>query len=48
MLRDGTNRLGAVDTDALEAYLMANLPALPPAQNRITPMSTAEINRRKI
>jgi 5'-nucleotidase len=38
VLRDGTNRLGgAVDTDALEAYLMANPPALPPAlQDRIT------------
>lgn len=38
VLRDGTNRLGgAVDTDALEAYLMANPAGVAPGlQNRIT------------
>ena len=37
VLRDGTNRLGgAVDTDALEAYFVANSPVSPPALNRIT------------
>lgn len=37
VLREGTNRLGgAVDTDALEAYFLANSPVAPPALNRIT------------
>lgn len=37
ILVQGTNRLGgAVDTDALEAYLTANAPVNPGPQNRIT------------
>ncbi len=37
VLIQGTNRLGgAVDTDALEAYLTANAPVAPGPQNRIT------------
>ncbi len=37
ILRDGTDRLGgAVDTDALEAYFVANSPVAPGPQNRIT------------
>ena len=37
ILTQGTNRLGgAVDTDALEAYLTANAPVSPGPQNRIT------------
>jgi 5'-nucleotidase len=36
-LKLGTNRLGgAVDTDALEAYFLANSPVAPGPQNRIT------------
>jgi 5'-nucleotidase len=36
-LKQGTNRLGgAVDTDALEAYFVANSPVAPGPQNRIT------------
>jgi 5'-nucleotidase len=37
VLTQGTNRLGgAVDTDALEAYFVANSPVAPGPQNRIT------------
>ncbi len=37
VLPQGTDRLGgAVDTDALEAYFVANSPLSPPALNRIT------------
>ncbi|MGA8047828.1 MAG: bifunctional metallophosphatase/5'-nucleotidase [Dermatophilaceae bacterium] len=37
VLVEGTNRLGgAVDTDALEAYFVANSPLAPGPQNRIT------------
>jgi 5'-nucleotidase len=37
VLRDGTNRMGgAVDTDAFEAYFVANSPVAPGPQNRIT------------
>ena len=37
VLKLGTNRLGgAVDTDALEAYFVANSPVAPGPQNRIT------------
>lgn len=37
MTMEGTNRLGgAVDTDALEAYLKAFAPVAPGPQNRIT------------
>jgi 5'-nucleotidase len=37
VLKQGTNRLGgAVDTDALEAYFVANSPVPPGPQNRIT------------
>lgn len=37
VLREGTARLGgAVDTDALEAYFVANSPVAPGPQNRIT------------
>jgi 5'-nucleotidase len=38
VLRDGTDRVTApgVDLDALTAYLGANSPVAPPAQNRIT------------
>jgi 5'-nucleotidase len=37
VLREGTNRLGgAVDTDALEAFFVANSPVAPGPQNRIT------------
>jgi 5'-nucleotidase len=37
VLKEGTNRLGgAVDTDALEAYFVANSPVAPGPQNRIT------------
>ncbi len=37
VLKLGTSRLGgAVDTDALEAYVVANSPVAPGPQNRIT------------
>ena len=37
MLRNGTDRLGgAVDTDAMEAYMSANSPVSPGPQDRIT------------
>jgi 5'-nucleotidase len=37
ILTQGTNRLGgAVDTDAFEAYFVANSPVPPGPQNRIT------------